>query len=144
MKKIIILSIASVFVLFAQSCSKEKRIEKSLEKKDGKWNVTKHVYEEYSNGILSDSETYLNAGNIVFDDNGVIIWTLIADGDVETYGGHWTNDDESVTMVIDGEAIKLNIDERSKKELKLSGVIDTYSFGGTTYEDKLILDLERD
>lgn len=144
MKRIIILSITSVVFLLAQSCSKDKRIERSLEKKDGKWNISKYTYEEYANGSLSDSETYLNAGNIVFDDNGVLIWTFIIDGDVEMFGGQWSNDDESITLIIDGDAIKFDILERSRKEMKLSAVVDTYTIGSTTYEDKFQLEIERD
>jgi hypothetical protein len=144
MKRIIILSITTVVFLLAQSCSKDKRIERSLEKKDGKWNINKYAYEEYTNGTLSESETYLNAGNIVFSDNGILVWTFNIDGDIETYGGQWANDDESITLIIDGDAIKFDILERSKKEMKLSGVVDTYTIGSTTYEDKFQLEIERD
>lgn len=116
-----LLLVLSVFAIGFSSCSKEKRIERHLVRKEGKWNVDTYDYKYYYNSTYypNDSYTYSSAGNFVFEKNGTYIWTTIMDGDTDASTGTWTNTADEITLVQNSFSLKFKILEESKKEMKL-------------------------
>jgi|TARA_R110000737_G_scaffold17480_1_gene35181 hypothetical protein len=64
-------SLLIVFVLV--SCSKEKKIERSLYKKGGEWNINSQKFEIYNDGQLSLSNSSINSGTINFSKKGTLV-----------------------------------------------------------------------
>ncbi|WP_343637725.1 hypothetical protein [Fluviicola sp.] len=116
-----ILFLAFVFAMGLASCSKEKRIEKNLARKDGKWDVESYEYKYYYNGTYYpyDSFTYTNAGSFVFEKNGTYTWTFIADGESDISTGTWSNSGDELTLVQNSSTVKFKILEESKKKIKI-------------------------
>lgn len=137
--KILILLV--VFAMGLASCSKEKRIEKNLARKDGKWDVESYEYKYYYNGTFFpyDSFTYTNAGNFVFEKNGTYIWTFIADGDTDVSTGTWSNSGDELTLVQNSDALKFKILEESKKKIKIE-----YTETDGTEKETYTLTLKKD
>lgn len=133
------LSAFALAVLFIASCTKEAKISKLLRRGDGKWNIESYSYQEVEAGIVTFSESYSNAGNIVFDEDGMAIWTLITGGDTEVFGGQWSNQKEAISFIIDGQTIVLNIDDKKKKKLTLSSSV---TYAGTTENMNLVIEKE--
>ena len=133
------LSAFALAVLFIASCTKEAKISKLLRRGDGKWNIESYSYQEIDAGIVTFTESYSNAGNIVFDEDGMVIWTFTTSGDTEIYSGQWSNQKETITFNIDGETIVLNIDDKKKKKLTLSS---TVTYAGTTENMNLVIEKE--
>lgn len=116
-----LLLVLPFFVLVFTACSKEKRIERHLVRKEGKWNVSTYDYKYYYNNTFypNESYTYTGAGNFVFEKNGTYIWTTIMDGDTDISTGTWENTADELTLVQNSFALKFKILEESKKEMKL-------------------------
>jgi hypothetical protein len=120
MKKVAkLLLVLSVIAVGLAGCSKEKRIERHLYRKDGKWNNTLYEYKYIEGGSVTYSEVYANAGYIEFDKNGSYVWTFISDGDSDVEAGTWTNTEDQLTMISNSVALQFKILEESKKEMKL-------------------------
>jgi len=113
-----LLLVLSVFALGFSSCSKEKRIEKHLYSKSGKWNNTIYDY-KYNNGSQQYSETFVDAGYIEFEKDGKFTWLFNADGETGTTTGTWRNTDTQLTLVEPDNMVVYEIVEESKDELKL-------------------------
>lgn len=144
MKKAIrITSLFLVLVLITAACSKEKRIERRLPSKSGKWNIESYNVIEFQNGSQTDSETYLNVGNFVFDDDGTVVETYIYDGDTDTYSGTWSNTEDKLTIVEDGDAIVYDIEDYSRKEMTLV-YTDQYTIDNISYKDVVTIELVKD
>lgn len=116
-----LLLILSLFALVFTACSKEKRIERHLVRKEGKWNVETYDYKYYYNNTFfpNESYTYSGAGNFVFEKNGTYVWTTIMDGDTDISTGTWENTADELTLVQNSFTLKFKILEESKKEMKL-------------------------
>ncbi|MDF3029194.1 MAG: hypothetical protein K0S23_3501 [Fluviicola sp.] len=116
-----LLLVLSLFALGFTGCSKEKRIERHLVRKEGKWNVDTYDYKYYYNNTFypNESFTYSAAGNFVFEKNGTYVWTTIMDGDTDVSAGTWENTADELTLVQNSFALKFKILEESKKEMKL-------------------------
>jgi hypothetical protein len=86
-----LLLVLSLFALGFTGCSKEKRIERHLVRKEGKWNVDTYDYKYYYNNTFfpNESYTYSAAGNFVFEKNGTYVWTTTMDGDTDVSTGTW-------------------------------------------------------
>ena len=109
------LSLFIVLLIGFSSCSKEKRIEKQLIKKDGKWKITSVDYKYYQNNVLGSSENYPNAGTIEFDKKGTCVLTLTLSGSPETTAGTWTNSKDNITITANGGTSVMKITEGPKK-----------------------------
>lgn len=129
--------------LLTVSCSKEKRIERKLTRKSGKWNIEKYENEFYENGIMQEQYVMTNAGNFVFDDDGTVTETYIESGSTYTYAGTWSNTEDKLTIIEDGDAIVWTIKEFDKHEMELE-YVDQYTSGGVTYRDVYTIELEKD
>lgn len=141
MHKVFILALMPLFIGIS-SCSKEKQIERRLQKKDGVWNIETITYEEYEDNVLIETEIQNNAGTFTFDESTIVITFTEPNGSSDTFGGTWSNSDETVTIIVDGEALVMDVSDDSKKEITLTGE-DIYSGGGTTYKDVYRYDLKR-
>ncbi len=116
-----VLFLIIVFALGLASCSKEKRIERNLARKDGKWEVESYEYKYYYNGTFYpyESYTYANAGNFVFEKGGTYTWTFIADGESDVSTGTWSNSGDELTLARNSDVLKFKILEESKKKIKI-------------------------
>ncbi len=143
--KSFISSITSLVFLFIvlHGCSKDKRIENRLSSKTGKWNIELFTESSYTNNTLDYSDSYANAGNMVFDDNGTLIWTFILDGFTDVYGGSWSNSKDDITIIVDGEGLVFKIKEYSRNEIELEST-DQYTYDGITYKYVNYLKLKKD
>ena len=144
MKRIFQLSTMILLTAFVSaSCSKETKIERRLTRKTGKWNIEHYETKFYENGMLTENENYHNIGYFTFDDDGTVIQTYTDGGDTYTYAGTWSNTDDKITFIEDGDAAVWSIKEDSKREMTLE-LVDQYSSGGTNYRDVYTIELERD
>jgi len=114
-----VLLLLSVIAIGFSSCSKEKRIERHLYSKSGKWNNTLYDYKYYNNGTQESSIVYQNAGYIDFEKDGKYTWVLTADGNTEASTGTWTNTETDLIMTENGSTTAFKILEESKSEMKL-------------------------
>lgn len=136
-----ILSLLVVLLVGFSSCSKEKRIEKQLIKKDGKWKITSVDYKYYLDNELSYSENYPNAGTIEFDKKGTCILTITLTGVAEVTAGTWTNSEDNITITANGETTVMRIVEGPKKgKMDLE---ETYYYNDTAEKEVYIYHLER-
>ncbi|WP_343748582.1 hypothetical protein [Fluviicola sp.] len=126
-----VLFLLSVLTVVLSACSKEKRIEHWLVRKDGKWDVTSIDYKYYVNNTLQSSANIPNAGNIVFDKKGSVVMTLVLNGSPETSSGTWTNTKDQITMMFNGEASVFKILDKPKKD-KMT--IQTTDYNNSTGE----------
>lgn len=114
-----LLLLLSVFAIGFSSCSKEKRIEKHLYSKSGKWNNTLYDYKYYESGVLQSTDAYVNAGYIEFEKDGKYSWTFIQDGDASVENGTWSNTEDKITLISNSIALEFKILEESKKDMKI-------------------------
>jgi hypothetical protein len=138
-----ITSLFLVLVLITAACSKEKRIERRLASKSGKWNIETITEIDYENGSQVYSGAYSNAGNFVFDEDGTLVETYIDDGTSYVYAGTWSNTEDKLTVIEDGDAMVYEIKEYSRKEMTLV-YTDEYSGGGIAYKDVITINLVKD
>ncbi|WP_341905571.1 hypothetical protein [Fluviicola taffensis] len=126
-----LLLLLSIIAIGFSSCSKEKRIEKHLYSKSGKWNNTLYDYKYYYNGVQESSIVYQNAGYIEFEKDGKFTWVFTADGSTDASSGTWSNTEDKLTLVEPGNTVIYTILEESKKTLKLE-----YSESSTEFGDE--------
>lgn len=141
MKRTYILTVLMGLLFIVASCAKDKRIERRLTKKDGKWNIKTMTYQYYADGVQEDSFNFNNAGSFVFDDKGSVIYNYSYDGDSGSQGGTWTNTEDEITMIFDGEVLKMKIEDDSKKEMKL---VWTETYPETAESETYTFELERE
>lgn len=114
--------IAKILFLFAilsvalAACSKEKKIERALIKKDGKWTITSVDYKYYVNNELQASSNSPNAGTIEFNKKGSFVMTVTLSGSPQNAGGTWTNSEDNITLIANGETTVLKITDGPKKD----------------------------
>ena len=136
-----VLFLFAVLFIGLSSCSKEKRIERQLIKKDGKWKITSIDYKYYLDNELNYSENYPNAGTIEFDKKGTCVLTITLSGSPEVSSGTWTNSEDNITITADGETTVMRIAEGPKK-----GKMDleqTEYYNDTAEKEVYIYHLER-
>ncbi len=136
-----ILFLFAVLFVGLASCSKEKRVERQLIKKDGKWKITSIDYKYYQNNVLGASANFPNAGTIEFDKKGSCVMTLTLSGSPETIAGTWTNSEDEITITSNGETSVLKIMEGPKKgKMKLE---ETDYYNDTAEKEVNTYNLER-
>lgn len=114
--------LAKILFLFAilsvalAACSKEKKIERALIKKDGKWTITSVDYKYYVNNELQASSNSPNAGTIEFNKKGSFVMTVTLSGSPQNAGGTWTNSEDNITLIANGETTVLKITDGPKKD----------------------------
>lgn len=111
--------VLSLFVIGLSSCSKEKKIERALIKKDGIWDVTSFHYKWYSYDSLSGESTTSDHPAFVFHKDGRFEWE---NGNIT---GTWLNTDDEIVITLDQPSMNnsniyiLKIIEESKDEMTL-------------------------
>ena len=126
------------------SCSKEKSIERHLDRKGGKWNILSEKSEHFTNDQLVASVTVANAGTIVFDENGNVIYTQVHDGFTEMYGGTWSNTAEEIRLIIDSEVLIYVIKDESRKKMTIEHTDSYTDFEGNKEVFVQTLELEKE
>lgn len=134
MKKILSLltTMIAIAVLFT-ACSKSP--DKVLDRKDGKWEaiITSTITVD---GSAEESD--VEVATFIFDDNK---FTIIAStGESET--GTWSASKDQVTLVVDGEAVVLDVLKSNKKEQEWQS-IETENYQGMQFEYKTNIKLSR-
>jgi hypothetical protein len=81
------LFVFAVLFIGLASCSKEKRIENQLVKKNGKWKVTSIDYKYYLNNELQQSTNFPNANTIKFSKKGSFVITITLSSSPQTTNG---------------------------------------------------------
>ena len=137
-----VLFLFAILFVGLSSCSKEKRIERQLIKKDGKWKITSLDYKYYAGNQLQGAATIPNAGKIEFSKKGTFVMTISIGGSPETMVGTWTNSKDAITIMADGSGSILNISEGPKKgKLKLD---QTDYYSATDEKEVYVYTLERE
>lgn len=131
---------AGLFIGLA-SCSKEKRIENQLIRKDGKWKITSINYNYYADNTLESALVFNNAGTIEFSKKGTFIMTMTLSGSPETSAGTWTNTKENITLVSDGETSVMKISDGPKKNKLVLEQTEYYT--STNEKEVYVFNLER-
>lgn len=117
MKKIAkILFLFAILSVILTACSKEKKIERALIKKDGKWTITSVDYKYYVTNELQASSNFPNAGTIEFNKKGSFVMTVTLSGSPQNVGGTWTNSKDNITLIANGETTVLKITNGPKKD----------------------------
>ncbi len=121
MKKLLLFSFISLFVFIA--CKKDKDEELSLK---GLWTLDNVSYKEYTNGVLTDSDTESGMGTTLdFQNNG----TLVTKQGVNTESVPYII--KSTTFVeIDGELYEIRNHTFNGVTLYLKE-----SYGGNSYDE---------
>lgn len=139
-----LIAIMSLFLVLAAGCSKEKKVENKLSRKDGRWSIDKLNIKTYEDGYYYyDSHGYTNCGTFVFDDNGSVTITTNLDGNTEVQTGSWLNDERNITITIDGTSQKYFIKEINRKELNVTYKYDYY-IDGYFYTDEYTFEMSFD
>lgn len=136
------LFVFAVLFIGLASCSKEKRLERQLVKKDGKWKITSVDYKYYVQNQLQASANFPNAGTIEFNKKGSFVMTITLSGSPETSGGTWTNSKDEITMTSDGNTTVLKVLERPKKDKMDLEQTDYYN--DTAEKEVYVYHLKRD
>ena len=107
----------AVFML-AAACSKDKRIERRLQSREGKWNIDTYSFNEYENQVVVDSGSDSDAGYMIFEKNGSM--ALVLTNFNQAIGGTWVNtSDEVILSATGGLALVMKITDDSRKEMTL-------------------------
>ncbi|HYG49404.1 MAG TPA: hypothetical protein VD905_00810 [Flavobacteriales bacterium] len=118
-------------------CSKEKKVERSLYKKEGTWSITsvswQKVLQDTSGQSVSQGTT-ANAGTFMFDKDGSGSYNFTVDGTIynETFAWSVNNTTVSITKVsqnvdftgggsIEQIAISFSGDQKDKKNFEIQG-----------------------
>ncbi len=145
MKKIIPIVMTLLLAFVLSSCSKEKRVAKTLYRKDGLWTIETYKVTTTEDGVNQGTIDLMAlglTGTMDFAEGGALAFTFSFLGQTETEIGIWSNTSDKITITTDGETLVYDIIERSKKELELKAT-DTYSSGGSTVTDVLEITLTR-
>ena len=92
---------AAVFLLAAASCTKEKRFENNLTKRDGVWNIDNMTWtntEQGTSGQTITTGTETNTGTFTFSDNGNLSYNYTFGGTQKTGTFHYAVSEESFSV----------------------------------------------
>jgi len=136
MIRIILFSLLTFSVL--TSCSKEKRIENHLSRKDGIWYVNKLTEVDYKDGNQTDMYVLMNWGFFQFQKSGT--GTITSNGYIESF--NWSNTKDQLLLESDGTTINFKIVEESRKFVTLN-YVETDTIGSSIYTYDLTYELEK-
>lgn len=127
MKKITkLLFLFAVFLFGLTACSKEKKIERSLLKKDGVWDVVNYHRLTYSDtDSLIDEEIDTDFAIFNFYKDGSFKWQINSDSPAG-YDGTWLNTDDEIVIALDQFSYHgpnvFKIINKSKNEMTLESI----------------------
>lgn len=145
MKKVnfLLLSFAFVGSFLLTSCSKEAKIEKNLWNKGGEWSIESLTVNQTSTYAPDNyTETIVNAGTFFFKEDGAGTYTFTVDGDVESGLFTYSNTENQLTFIVDGDVRLFDIVEWEKNKLKIS-ISETYQSDGETVNYSETYNLEK-
>lgn len=136
-----VLFLFAILLVGFSSCSKEKRIERQLIRKDGEWKIASLEYRYYVSNELQAVGSYVNAGKIEFDKKGTFTMTTNLGGVPETTAGTWTNSEDEIIVSADGTTSVLKIKDGPKKGKMRLEQVEYYP--ATDEQEAYIYNLER-
>ncbi len=136
MNRIILFSLLTLSIL--ASCSKEKRIENHLSRKDGIWYINKATELDYKDGNQTDMYVGMNLGFFQFQESGT--GTITSNGYIESF--NWSNTKDQLLLESDGTTIYFKIVEESRKFMTLN-YVETETVGASIYTYDLTYELEK-
>lgn len=145
-----LLSVLFLFIIILISgCSKEKRIERSLHKKDGSWSVSSadwtSVVQDTSGQSINMGST-ANTGNFIFEKEGSGTYNFTVNGEQYNSNFTWNVSGEviSITSIsqtifggISQKAISFSGEQTGKNSITLKGSIVEQYFSGTIEQKSL-------
>ncbi len=122
---VIFLLLLFVTIIFTTSCSKDKVMERRLDKNGGKWNIDEVEWEliEQSSGggQTVKSGTTANAGNFTFDKGGSGSYSYEINGTTMEGDFDWKVDDQEVTISYVGQSVDFSSGAITQKVVAYSG-----------------------
>lgn len=136
-----ILFVVSVLLIGLASCSKEKRVENQLTKKGGKWDVRSVEYRYYMGGSVQESATYPATGTMEFRKKGTYFLSIVIGGGVSlSSSGTWTNTENQINLLSNGQPSVLEIKDGPKKGKMV--LVETYSYPDSGEKESFTYDME--
>lgn len=138
--------------IFLSNCSKEKKLERALYKKEGVWNITSVTWEKVivnSSGQHVSLGMTANAGTFTFEKDGKGSYNFTVDAATYSRNFTWTVHDETIKIVrvstdvnfstgdIDQLTIAITGSQESKNNIRFSGSETHVYSGGPTSETVL-------
>jgi hypothetical protein len=124
------LSLLFCAVLFISlSCSKDKAMERHIQKKDGVWNidlVSWTIVEQSSSGQTVWSGSDANAGTFTFENDGSGKYFYTVDDTITRAGTFsWTVDDEKASLISATQSINYTTFAVTQKAVAYTGTQDS-------------------
>jgi hypothetical protein len=141
MNKTFYIFLISFLILALGACSKDKKIERSLVKFDGLWNIDMEHFEIYNDYEVAVSYTVTNIGFMQFLRKEKMIWTYTGGDEHVSSEGVWSNTEDELFMNVDGDKQTYQILEFSKDRIHLFE--DKIKPSGSSYSYKTELILSR-
>jgi len=112
-------------LLISSSCSKDKSMEKQIQKNDGQWNidlVTWQIVQQSSSGQSIRSGSDANAGTFTFEKGGSGKFSYTIEDTIKRTGTfEWTVDDEKVSIVSVTQSINYSTFAVTQKAVAYTG-----------------------
>lgn len=141
MKKTFYIFLISFLISALGACSKDKKIERSLVKLDGLWNIDMQYQEIYNSFEVIFADTSTNIGFIQFLRKEKLVWTFTGADEHFSFDGVWSNTEDELFMNVDGDKQTYQILEFSKNRIHLFE--DKIKPSGSSYSYKRELILSR-
>jgi hypothetical protein len=151
MKKLRLFSFSLLLLacsMLLSNCSKDKKLERTLHKKEGVWNISSVTWQKVivtSSGQTVSLGTTANAGTFTFDKDGTGSYSFTVDGSGYSRNFTWSVTDENIKIVrvstdidfstgnVDQLTIAIVGEQKSKNSIELGGTeTHVYSSGPTT------------
>jgi hypothetical protein len=118
-------SILCAIFFLSISCSKDKSIERQIQKNDGIWNidnVTWSIVEQSTSGQSLRSGSDANAGTFTFESDGSGKYSYTIDGTVTRSGSFtWTVDDGEASIISATQSINYSTFAVTQKTVAYTG-----------------------
>jgi hypothetical protein len=141
MKKTFYIFLISFLIFALGACSKDKKIERTLVRLEGLWNVDMLYMEIYNSSEVLFADSSENGGFIEFLRKGKLLWTFTGGDEHISYDGVWSNTEDELYMKVSGEQHTYQILEFSKDRIHLFE--DKIKPSGSSYSYKTELILSR-
>lgn len=139
MKKTFYIFLISFLTFAIGACSKDKKIERSLLKFDGLWNVDMLYIEIYNSSEMIAADSSTNSGFIEFFRKEKLVWTFTGGDEHLSFDGFWSNTEDELYMNVNGDEQTYQILEFSKDKIHLFEHEIKPSGSSYNYKRELIL-----
>lgn len=145
------LATAVLFAVVFTGCSKEKKLERTLHKKDGEWNISSVTWqkvEQSGSGQNVTMGTTTNAGKFVFDKDGSGSYNFTVDGDTYSQSFNWSVSEDAISVAKTSQtvdfsgnftqlAIAISGEQTGKNKIRLEGS-ETLQYSSGSITQKVI------